>query len=212
MCGRFTLTSSLEQIKEQFQTAAVKVPELEPGYNIAPSMEIPAVIWDGEQRRLGMLAWGFTTGWGGGKRLINARAESLYQKPAFRESARHRRCIVPADGFFEWRKTGDGKKPYYIYPESGKLLALAGLWRKEDDGGYTCAIVTAEANEDMKDLHHRMPLFLGEEDQREWLDTTKEDVRHLLISPDSGLLKMHPVSVRVNKPQENDPSLLEPAE
>jgi putative SOS response-associated peptidase YedK len=211
MCGRFTLTATLDEVKQALEADILKAEQIDPNYNIAPSMEVLVLISDGSRKRLGSLMWGFTPLWIGGKRLINARAESLYSKPTFKKAVKTRRCLIPASGFYEWKNTEDGKKPYFIHHKSNELLAFAGLWQKEVDDSWSCIIVTTEASEDMKELHHRMPLFLEGNARKEWLDPQQEDVKHLLSPPPSGRLTMYPISTRVNRPRENDADLLKPA-
>jgi putative SOS response-associated peptidase YedK len=146
MCGRFTLKTPIENVATQFQAAAPK--NIEARYNIAPSQEILAVWERGKEREMSSLVWGLIPSWSREpKGIINARAETLLEKPSFREAFKHRRCLIPADGFYEWKKEANGKQPYYFQLKDGELFAFAGIWEEWEKGESavrTCAIITTE--------------------------------------------------------------------
>lgn len=176
MCGRFAMTLPHDAVAQLFSaTPANDLPPV-PNFNVCPTNRVH-VVSGGEGRRLGAMRWGFVPHWyktpTDGPLLINARAETLAEKPAFRAAARERRCIVPATGFYEWVKDADGKRlPYYITSADGSPLAFAGLWQawgRDGDTIDTCAIVTCPANATMSAIHHRMPVILDPADWALWL-------------------------------------------
>jgi putative SOS response-associated peptidase YedK len=175
MCGRFTLASPFVAVTERFHAAAP--PDLRPRYNIAPGQEVLCVIRDGANR-IEPLRWGLIPFWAKdpaiGNRLINARAETVAEKPSFRSAFAKRRCLVVADGFFEWRPAGKRKVPVYIFLKSKKPFGFAGLYESwKDPGGReirTCTIITTEANEIVRPIHDRMPVILPEGVEDRWLD------------------------------------------
>ncbi len=217
MCGRFTLTTPGEALAEQFELATV--PELEPRYNIAPGTPIAAL---GQRdanhpRRLVHLHWGLPRAGTAGL-LINVRAESLSQPRARPHAWLRRRCLVPADGFFEWHRTPAARQPYLFRHRAGELLAFAALWqaRPAADGGAACALVTTRANEDLAPIHERMPVLLAREHQATWLDPTIDDdglpaLLGLLRPCAPGLLSATRVSTHVNNARHDDPGCLLPA-
>jgi putative SOS response-associated peptidase YedK len=156
MCGRFSLVSVGQALKERF--GLDDVPELKPRYNIAPSQET-AIITNEEPGKVTLAKWGLVPNWAKedmAHKMINARAESLAEKPAYRDSFKHRRCLVLADGFYEWKKVGNNKIPYRITTDG--IFSMAGLWERKDKITFT--IITTEPNDFMKDIHNRMPLVL----------------------------------------------------
>jgi putative SOS response-associated peptidase YedK len=187
MCGRFFLLTSKETLSERF---AVEVPALEARYNIAPSQPVPVVRAraDGRGRELALMRWGLIPSWAKdisiGMHTINARAETVAEKPAFRNAFRRRRCLVPADGFYEWMKVGKEKQPYAIRPVDYQPLAFAGLWEYwEAAGGQaieSMTIITTRANELLKPLHERMPAILPPEHHAFWLDPRRDDPQESL--------------------------------
>ncbi len=215
MCGRYVLVSPGEVIAEHF--GLNEVPVYPPRYNIAPTMdalvvrETPA----GEKEAV-MLRWGLIPAWAKepriGGRMFNARAEGLPDKPAFRAAFRRRRCLVPADGFYEWRPAaGGGKQPYFVRLVSGAPLALAGLWEEwrgpQGDTIATFTIVTTAANEALRALHDRMPVLVAPADRDEWLSSPNPSA---LLGPWAGEpLETRPVSARVNSVQNDAPDLIE---
>lgn len=219
MCGRYTLlVSPREALAELFATAN----ELDcpPRYNIAPTQPVIA-IWEAEGRREARLArWGFVPSWVKDPRqfplLINARAESMADKPAFRSALRNTRCVVPASGYYEWSAMPDGtKQPFYIFMKDGSPMALAGLysvWAGPDGEEVdTVTIVTTAASADLATVHHRMPAILDDKEWEDWLDTRQVDsgaARALADPLATGRLDFHPVSTRVNSVRNDDPDLV----
>lgn len=225
MCGRFTLTSPLEALTELF--GFLERPNLEPRANIAPTQDVLAVRAGGNgQRHAVMLRWGLLPSWAKnrrvGARLINARAEGIATASAFRKAFASRRCLIAADGFYEWQTLGDGgKQPLRICREDGAPFAFAGLWERWHDPAEpesappveSCTIVTTEANALLRPIHERMPVILPSEAQAAWLGESDAGVLQELlrpIEPDGWMA--YPVSPRVNKVANDDLSLLEPVD
>ncbi len=229
MCGRFTLTDPDADLAVQFDlpelpsTALRTGPEMQPRYNIAPTQPVAAVRLAPESgdRELALLHWGLIPFWakdpGIGSRMINARAETAAEKPAFRAAFKRRRCLVVADGFYEWQKQNGGKQPFYIHLRDGGVFAFAGLWEQWEGGDgsvvESCTLLTIQPNELIRPLHNRMPVILHPRDYELWLDVTVEDRDRLqpLLKPyPSAELDAYPVSRFVNKPQNDDPRCIEP--
>jgi putative SOS response-associated peptidase YedK len=220
MCGRYTLRTPVEKLAEEFgfDASAVEVP---PNYNVAPTQEVAAVLSEGGERRLELLRWGLIPSWaddpGIGSRMINARAETAPDKPSFRRAFRERRCLIPADGFYEWKRTNGAKQPYYIRMKEGRPFAFAGLWESwNDDGGpeiRSCAILTTAPNALAGEIHDRMPVILPAGSYDAWLDleAEKEELVSLLAPYPEAEMEAYPVSRFVNSPSNNDPRCIEPA-
>ena len=224
MCGRYTLSTTGEIIGDLFDLR--ETPALASRYNIAPSQEVAAVRFDGEsgERTLEMLRWGLVPAWskeppGGDARMINARSETLTQKPAFRGSFRRRRCLLAADGFYEWRQVARRKQPYLIRMRDGAPFAFAGLWdRWEAPEGTvveSCTILTTVPNDLVAQIHDRMPVILPRQEFGLWLDPEVRDPDRLLpllrAYPAEEMITF-PVSRRVSNPANDDPSCIEPHE
>jgi putative SOS response-associated peptidase YedK len=225
MCGRFTSRTPASDLAEYFGVDEVVAPELGARYNVAPTDETYAVAESGEERRLGTFRWGLVPFWAKdvkiGSRMINARAEGLLDTSAFRRPFERRRCIVPADGFYEWEHTGGTRKqPWYITRADGKPMALAGLWdswrpvKGSDEGKVrSCVIITGEPNATIARLHDRMPVLLPPEVWDLWLDPTNDDVaslQSLLVPAPDELFELVPVSTAVNTVTNDGPELVEP--
>ena len=220
MCGRFVLRASTQQLQTLFDLA--EAPPIAPRYNIAPTQPVLAVRANphGGLREATYLNWGLIPFWAKdpkiGSRMINARAETAAQKPSFRAAFKYRRCIVPADGFYEWKKEKDGKQPFLIGMESGDVFGIAGLWEHwEQDGSVieSCTLLTSEANAWMAPLHHRMPVILEPQDYDEWLDPSvqKADPLLHLVRPFSGAaMRAFAVSKVVNNARNDQPECVEP--
>ncbi len=221
MCGRFTLALPAETIRDFLGLA--DTPVLVPRFNIAPTQSVAVVRAEAgkEERRLSFLRWGLIPHWAEdpaiGSRLINARAETLAQKPAFRSAFRQRRCLIPADGFYEWRKTNGRKQPYHIRRRDGGPLAMAGLWEtwQAPDGEMisTCAIITTQAEAIVQAIHDRMPVLLPPAAFALWLDVGMSDtvrLTALLRLTASEDLVAVPVSSRVNRVECDGPDLVVP--
>jgi putative SOS response-associated peptidase YedK len=232
MCGRYALTTSAEVLAQLFR-AAINF-ELRYRYNIAPTQMAPVARpqqddSSGGKSEIAELRWGLIPSWAKdpsiGSRMINARSETAAEKPSFRSAFKRRRCLVPASGFFEWKeladdKSGKGgrakKQPYYIYRADEQPLVMAGLWESWTDPESnkpleTYSILTTDANEQLRELHDRMPAILEPEQFDAWLDPGQNDAASLksLLKPVAdGVLAMHPVSTRVNSPKHDEPSLV----
>jgi putative SOS response-associated peptidase YedK len=220
MCGRYTLASPTERLAEEFGVDAASI-ELAPNYNVAPTQQVAAVLDEGGQRRLEVLRWGLIPPWaddpGIGSRMINARSETAPGKPSFRRAFRERRCLIPADGFYEWQRTNGAKQPYYIHMEDGRPFAFAGLWESWSKGGEgevrTCTILTTGANALVGEVHDRMPVILAHDAYDVWLDPASErdELTGLLAPYPEDEMEAYPVSRFVNSPSNNDPRCIEPA-
>jgi putative SOS response-associated peptidase YedK len=224
MCGRFTLTTPAQRLADQFDISG-ELPDLTPSYNVAPTQKIAAVAANAEgERKLGRLQWGLVPRWSTdpeiGSRMINARAETVAEKNSFKSAFRKRRCLIPADGFYEWQKNEAGSgptQPYYIRLETGTPYAFAGLWEswEGEDGRkiHSTTIITTEANELVGEIHHRMPVILSPESYSTWLDTSIQEPDELmgLLHPyPSEQMEAYPVSTHVNRPSNDDPECVEP--
>ena len=222
MCGRFTLRTPAHRLAEAFGVDAL--PNLAPRYNIAPTQDVVAIRHGGAGRELTMLRWGLIPGWAKdpaiGARMINARAETVAEKPSFRAAFRQRRCLVAADGFYEWRKTAEApkapKQPYYIRLESDEPFAIAGLWERwRDPAGETvesCTLITTEANPELASIHHRMPVIVAAADYDAWLDPrpASADALHDLLRPYPGAeMTAFPIGRHVNNVHNDDPGCIE---
>ena len=220
MCGRFTSSSPPDVVAAYFD-AAIRETLAEPSWNVAPTDGVHAVLEAEDERWLDVLRWGLVPWWSkdtrGAARMINARAETLSSKPAYREAFEKRRCIVPADGFYEWRVLDDGKskQPYYIHRTDGDPMAFAGLgaiWRTPDDGRLrTCSIVTTKANDTVASFHDRMPVILPPSAWDAWLDPgnwNTTTLARLLVPAPAELLTAYPVSDLVNSVRNNGPELI----
>jgi putative SOS response-associated peptidase YedK len=220
MCGRFTRSSPREVICEEFHAVPSGTIDFAPRYNICPGEAVLAVVGAGAAPHLGMLRWGlvpfFAQDPSGGPRAINARAETLAARPTFREAFRHRRCLVVADGFYEWRREGRVRTPYFVRPVAGRPIAFAGLWDRwrAPEGGVlaTCAIVTCPANERLAAIHERMPVIVAAADRGRWLDPRADPARlpALLRPCPSEALDAYEVSRLVNSPRNDAPECARP--
>ena len=239
MCGRYVSTRSPLDLATTFSAVLPDADvQLPPSWNVAPTDPVWAVLeraveGGAVERRLRPLKWGLVPSWAkdlsGAARMINARVETVHEKPAYRKAFAKRRCLLPADGFFEWDPVPakDGakayKQPYFISPEDGTGMAMAGLyewWRdpaqRDDPDAWvaTCTIITTEATDAAGRVHPRMPLAVARDDWQEWLNPAHQDIadlRALLEQPAAGHLAVRPVSTAVNSVRNNDPSLLEPS-
>jgi len=250
MCGRFVSARKRLELLEEFAVERDRVAQdRNPDYNVAPTKRIYAVLSRGDggreapnageqaegksaepARELRLVRWGLVPTWAkdksGGARMINARSETVAVKPSFRSAFARRRCIIPADGYYEWQAEGKAKKPFYIYRTDGGVLAFAGiyeLWRDEsvpadhEDAWYwSAAIITTEAADEIGKIHDRTPMVVPPESWADWLDPANNDKQLLLAtmlpatSPGAGGLRSHPVSTAVNSVRNNGPELVEP--
>jgi putative SOS response-associated peptidase YedK len=226
VCGRFVSVSSPALVAEYFGVDEVAVDAHEPDYNVTPRAEVYAVRERDGSRQLRLVRWGLIPSWADderiGDRLINARAESLVDKPAYRSAFERRRCLIPADGFYEWGPPPGGgrqKQPVFVHRRDGEPLAFAGLWEAWRDPSdvnaplvRSCAIVTTDANASLAPIHDRMPVVLAHDAWAAWLDPANRDVEgigRLLVPVPDEVLEIYPVSTLVNTPDANGPALVE---
>jgi putative SOS response-associated peptidase YedK len=234
MCGRFVSSSPPDELARYFDVEQVseKVTEqaLDPSYNVAPTNDVYVVLENGGVRRLEAFRWGLIPFWAKdakvGQKMINARAEGIATKNAYRSSFKKKRCIIPADGFFEWKKVPGqkAKQPMFIHRQDGEPFAFAGLWElwrppdaKDDDSAIirSCTIITGEPNEKVAEIHDRMPVMLPPSAWETWLDPDNDDVDtlgKLLVPAPPELVAIHPVSTAVNNVRQKGPELIEPVE
>jgi len=221
MCGRFTNNAKAKDIEKEFKVGKLNPKIFSDRYNIAPSQEIAAVLETGGERIVSNLKWGLIPHWSKddsfASKLINARAETIAEKPSFRDAFKHARCIIPATGFYEWDKKSKGvKQPYYFYLKEKDVFGFAGLWSEwtDKESGEvieTCTIITTEANKVLEPVHDRMPVILKEKDYDDWLDEKEDNTDYLqkfLVPFPASAMKSHPVSTLVNSPSENSPELI----
>ncbi len=223
MCGRFTLRHTAEEVAARFE--AEVLPLLEPRYNVAPTQPVTVVTQNGA-RHLAQFQWGLIPSWAKdpkiGSRMINARAETLAEKPAYRTALQRRRCLIPADGFYEWKEADNpeegGRTPMYFHRRDNGLFAFAGLWDEwhAPDGSplRSCTIITGTPNPLIAPIHDRMPMILREESEEAWLDGDLRDPDALtaLLAPyPAEEMEVYAVSRRVNAPSFDDPDCVRPA-
>lgn len=223
MCGRFTLTQSAASIAEAFQLS--EIPQFAPGYNIAPTQPVPVIRANQTtaEREFDYLYWGLIPSWAKdptmGARLINARSETVTEKPAFRTAFKRRRCLVVADGFYEWQRIGSKKQPYYFQLSDHQPFGFAGLWEHwqsaEGDEIESCTILTTAANDVVRPVHERMPVILSPKDYDFWLDAsvqTSDRLLALLHPYPESQMQAYPVSSKVNSPRNDSPDCVAPIE
>jgi putative SOS response-associated peptidase YedK len=219
MCGRFVITSAPEALRKLF--GYIDQPNFPPRYNVAPTQPLPVVIVENGARQFRLMRWGFIPAWVKDPRgfalLINARAETVQDKPAFKNAIRRRRCLIPADGWYEWSQSEARKRPYYIHRRDGDPIGFAGLaetWIGPNGEELdTVAIVTAAAGADMAALHSRVPVTIAPADFGRWLDCTGDDAGDalpMLAAPSQGEFVWHEVSTRVNRTANDDAQLMLP--
>ena len=214
MCGRFAQRKPRKAVAKAFN---VEVPEVQPRFNVAPGQPVLVVREAGGDREAATLKWGLIPSWAKeapkGAGLINARSETVAEKPAFREAFRRRRCLIPADGFYEWARGGARKQPYFFRMRDDSPFAFAGLWERWEGDGEpveTCTILTTAANETVAPVHDRMPVILAPEDFDLWLGEDAPDARRSLLRPyEASAILRHPVSTLVNSPGSQGAELIE---
>jgi putative SOS response-associated peptidase YedK len=240
MCGRYASSRRPEDLVEEFEVVENRVATpLQPDYNVAPTKEVYAVVErppsghheEPPQRQLRVLTWGLVPSWAKdpaiGNRMINARMETVAEKPSFRRAFASRRALLPADGYYEWYATSQTnargkpvKQPYFIHPRDGHPLAMAGLYeiwrdpeRSEDDPDrfrWTCTVLTTTAEDELGHIHDRMPLMVARDRWADWLDPTRPGDTELLVPASPGSLEAYPVATLVNNVRNNGPELVEP--
>ncbi|HEY0222944.1 MAG TPA: SOS response-associated peptidase [Pseudolabrys sp.] len=219
MCGRYTIVAPPQVLRDLFRYA--EQPNFPPRYNVAPAQPIPIVRVVNGARHFALVRWGLLPSWVKDPKkfslLINARGESVTEKPAFRAAMRRRRCLIPTDGFYEWKASGSRKQPYYVRATSGEPFAFAGLWETwigpNGEELETAAIVTTAANKTLEPIYDRMPVVVPPDQFDLWLDHSTEDVGAAvaLIQPaPENLLEAYPVATDVNRVANDNPKLLEP--
>lgn len=220
MCGRYTVIATPEQLRALF--GYLEQPNFPPRFNVAPTQPIAIVRLVNGERHFALVRWGLLPSWVKDPKafslLINARGETVAEKPAYRAAMKRRRCLIPADGFYEWKAGGPRKQPYYIRAKSGQPLAFGGLWETwtgpNGEELETAAIVTTEANETLAPLHDRMPVIIAPDQFDLWLGNGDEDTAaaSALIKPaPNELLETYPVSTDVNRVANDNPKLMERA-
>jgi putative SOS response-associated peptidase YedK len=220
MCGRYVITSSPEAIRQLFGYA--EQPNFPSRYNVSPTQPVPIVRLVEGKRQFALVRWGLIPGWVKDPRtfslLINARGESVCDKPAFRNAMKRRRCLLPADGFYEWKQEGATKRPYFVRPKSGGPLAFAGLWETwtgpNGEEQETAAIVTTRANRTLSAIHDRMPVIVEQAAFDFWLDGGKVDAKTaeaLIVPAREDLLEAYEITSAVNRVANDSPMLLQPA-
>jgi putative SOS response-associated peptidase YedK len=221
MCGRFTLTINPDQLHQQFGLSEPPPTQLAPRYNIAPTQAVAVIANNRDHRKLELFQWGLIPSWAKdpkiGSKMINARAETLAEKPSFRTALKRRRCLVVADGFYEWKKTGSGKTPMYIQLKDGQPFGFAGLWEAwqspEDGLIKTCTIITTTPNALLAGIHDRMPVILPREAYDQWLapeELPAVETLPLLQAYDAAQMRARPVSTLVNSPAVDSAELIQP--
>ncbi|MCL6458579.1 MAG: SOS response-associated peptidase [Gorillibacterium sp.] len=224
MCGRFTITISLDELYEMFRLEDIGVyvnTPFPPRYNVAPTQMVPAIIGNMEgKRKLGELRWGLIPSWAKdekiGYQMINAKAETVAEKPAFKASFVRKRCMIPVDGFYEWKKSGTTKQPYRIVMKDRPAFGLAGLYDTwTNPAGLkvsSCTIITTTPNELMANMHDRMPVILRRADESAWLDRTNQDIvllKAMLQPYDATAMRAYKVSSAVGNVKNDSPELIE---
>ena len=215
MCGRFALYSSFQAIKD-YADLLNEIGEIDSNYNVAPGQEIPVIINENLQNILKSCKWGLIPFWAKdeniGYKLINTRSETIAEKPSFKYAFQQRRCLIPANGFYEWRKKD--KQPFYVALQNRELFTFAGIWEiwKSPAGKqiFSCSIITTSANKKLSNIHHRMPVILKKDEEEIWLKENNTNIlQNLLTSYPNTEILLHPVSLNVNYVKNNYPQLIE---
>ena len=215
MCGRFVINMPSDLMAQLFDAVPANDLPPVPNFNVCPTTQVHVVSAGESGRRLGAMRWGFIPHWykkpNDGPLLINARAETIAEKPAFRAACRERRCILPVSGFYEWTRTGDEKLPWYIQRSDGAPMALAGIWQAwGEDAQPTCAVVTTGATGPMADIHHRVPVILEQDDWGLWLGEQGKGAALLMTPCADDVLTFHRVDAAVNSNRASGPELIAP--
>ena len=222
MCGRYELHTPIEEVARRFDAMLTdEARALPPRYNIAPTLRVPVLRQGRQGREIEAMTWGLTPSWAkdrSGAKPINARAETVFERPMFRNAIARRRCLLPADGFYEWRRGPARKQPYHVGMADGSLLALAGVWeywaREGQEALVSCCIVVTDANALIATIHERMPVIVAPKDYARWLDPALSDraaIESMLAPFPAAEMRAHPISTRVNDANNDGPELIEPA-
>jgi putative SOS response-associated peptidase YedK len=221
MCGRISISTPPSHLKDEFQEVQRQdvLDDLDtPRYNIGPTFKLPAIRSAEGNDEWALLRWGLIPPWAKdekiGYRTINARAETVAEKPAFRSAYRHRRCLLPVTGFYEWQKTPGGKQPHHIHLKDEELFTLAGLWEEwtspEGEIVESCTVLTTDANQMLSALHDRMPVIVDRPEHEVWLHGSTDEARHVLRPFDADRMVAHPVSTYVSNVRNQGPECIEP--
>jgi putative SOS response-associated peptidase YedK len=222
MCGRYELHTPIEEVARRFDAVLTdEARALPPRYNVAPTLRVPVLRQGRRGREVEAMSWGLTPSWAkdrSGVKPINARAETVFERPMFRNGIARRRCLLPADGFYEWQRGPARKQPYHVAMTDGSLLALAGLWeywaREGQEPLVSCCIVVTDANALMATIHERMPVIIAPQDYARWLDpalSAREAIEPMLAPFPAAAMRAYPVSTRVNDVRNDGPELIQPA-
>ena len=223
MCGRFVQNIPFQILQKNFDIHGT-APDITPNYNVAPTQKILAIIKQDNENTLERLYWGLVPFWAKeisiGSRMINARAETVAKKASFRHPFKKRRCLLPANGFYEWQGEKGHKQTYYVFTPSGGVFAFAGLWemwtdkKSDEESVYkSCTIITTDASDSIRDIHHRMPVIIDPDFYEKWLDVEMQGPKELEIILKDGIIhdmKFYPVSTFVNSVKNNDPNCIKP--
>jgi len=219
MCGRFTLLTDEVEILTEFGLST-PIKDYEPSYNIAPGQNVLVIIHDGEEKRAGYLKWGLVPSWAKdpkiGYKMINARSETADEKPSFKNLMARKRCLIVADSFYEWKKSDNSKQPKRIQLKDRRLFAFAGLWDKWQQGDeelFTCTMLTKDANDFMRDIHHRMPIILPKDKEDEWITPRKIQparAKQFIQQLNMDEMKAYDVDTYVNAAKNNDEACIAP--
>lgn len=222
MCGRYTLHQDSENLATRYKLSS-KPESIRDNFNVAPAHFMPIIVEEDGKPKLEMMKWGLVPVWAKdpniGYKMINARSESIFEKPAWRSVILKKRCLIPADGFYEWKKfmtdEKERKQPFYIHPKQEEIFSFAGVWEawkdSENNIWKTYSIITTEPNKEMSSIHDRMPVILHPEDESSWLESsrvTRDSIEPLLRPLEDGALEMYKVSTDVNTVKNNDEHLL----
>lgn len=219
MCGRYSLDEDPNYIARHFKVSNKTVESIHPNYNVAPTQQMPVITLENNNKQLQFMYWGIPRVLGKNliKELINTRSDKAFGG-FWKKTVLNKRCLVPASGFYEWKKLADGKQPYFIHPKEENLFSFAGIWdiwkSKDGDEVKTFSIMTTEPSKEMSEIHNRMPVILHKQDEDEWLkdpkDITPDDIQLLLRPYDDNGLEIYPVSRAVNNVHNNDKHLTRP--
>ncbi len=220
MCGRYSLVASIAELEDRFGFDGADA-AYSPSYNVAPTQGVLTVVAESDARRAVRMRWGLIPSWAKdvsiGSRMINTRAETVAEKPSFRTALRRRRCLVLADGFYEWRRISTGKRPMRVTMASGEPFAFAGLWDTwqdpQDETVISCTIITTEANDLLRPIHERMPVILQRDQEDLWLDhdvPEPEVLREVLIPYNPDTMNAYEISTLVNSAANDGPEVIEP--